>query len=75
MAKVVNCWRLIAYAWDQSQVSPSLIFGAQSVTVTCFSLSTSVFSCQYHSNNCTYSLVLSLTLHECNLSHHVEEVQ
>ena len=60
-----------AFAWVQSPASLSLICCARSGTETRFSPSSAVFLCQYSSRNCPYLLVLSLTLHGCNLSHHI----
>jgi hypothetical protein len=47
MAQVVSCWPLIADTRDHAQVNPCGICGGQSGTGTGFSLSSSVFPCQY----------------------------
>ena len=52
----------------RSQVSLCKICGAQSVTVTDFSPSTSVFPCQYHSTNAPYPFIhLPPTLYNVSL--------
>ena len=50
----VSCRPDTAEARVRYQVNPCEICGAQSVTVTDFSPSTSVFACQYHSTNAAY---------------------
>jgi hypothetical protein len=49
MAQAVSLQPLITMAQVCAQVSPCGICGAQSGTGSCFSLSSSVFVCQYHS--------------------------
>jgi hypothetical protein len=49
MAQAVSRRPLIAEAWVRSPVSPCGIYGGQSGTGTGFSLSTSVFTYQFHS--------------------------
>jgi hypothetical protein len=47
MAQVVSCWPLTAEARVHARVNPCGICGGQSGTGTGFSLSSSVFPCQY----------------------------
>ena len=52
----------------RSHISPREICGAQSVTVTGFSPSASVFPCQYHSTNAPYPFIhLPPTLYNVSL--------
>jgi hypothetical protein len=48
MAQVVSCWPLTAAAWVRAQVNP-VGFVVHKVARAGFSLSFSVFPCQYHS--------------------------
>jgi hypothetical protein len=51
---------LTAEARVRSRFSPCVIYGGQSGTGTGFSLSSSVFPCQYHSTISPYSSLTSL---------------
>jgi hypothetical protein len=50
MAQAVSCQPLTAESWVCTWVYPCGICGVQSGTGTGFSLSSSVFPCQYHSS-------------------------
>jgi hypothetical protein len=49
MAQVVSRWPLTAETRVRARANPCAICGGQSGTGTDFSLSSSVFPCQYHS--------------------------
>jgi len=57
MVYAVSCRLLTAEIWFQSLTSVHGICGGQSGTGTGFSLGTSVFSCQCHSENAPYSFL------------------
>ena len=67
LGKAVSCRRLTAEDRVRFQVNLDGISGCKGDTETCFSPSTSVFPCQYHSTVAPYSYIyLFVTL--CNLS-------
>lgn len=64
LSRAVSHQSLTAEARIQSQVSPSEICGEQSATATGFSPSASVFLCQYHPTNASYSSSCTCCSHQ-----------
>lgn len=57
LAQEVSCLPLTTETWVQSLASPWGICGVQCGTGTSFSLSASVFPCQHHFTNVSYSFI------------------
>jgi hypothetical protein len=63
MAQAVIRWLLTTETWVQSLFSPCEICGGQNGNEKSFPPSISVFSCQNHSTNATYSIFTFMLLY------------